>query len=69
MKRYGIRVRLPQGDTLGAPHLLGPDWQSIRWYPTPEARDRALEEMARRLPNYRETDVPTQVLEKVERTE
>ncbi len=69
MKRYGIRVRLPEGDTLTAAHLLGPDWEGTRWYATAEARDRALEDMSRQLPNYRQTDVPTQLLEKIERTE
>ena len=66
MKRYGIRVTLPEGDTLRASHLLGEDWESFRWFATGEARDRAFEDMRRQMPNYRKGDVITQRLEKVE---
>ena len=29
MKKYGIRVTLPQGDTMNAAHLLGENWEEI----------------------------------------
>lgn len=67
MNRYGIRITLPEGDTMGAPHLLGENWESFRWYGTARERDAAYESMLRNLPNYRRGDIVTQVLEKVER--
>lgn len=67
MKRYGIRITLPSGDTMGAAHLLGENWESFRWFDSPAERDAALSEMQRQLPNYRKGDHITQVLEKVER--
>lgn len=67
MKKYGIRVTLPTGDSMSAAHLLGNGWESFRWYTTEEERDHALAEMSRQLPNYRRTDQITQVLERVER--
>ena len=67
MKRYGIRITLPADSTLGAPHLLGPGWESFRWYDNEAARERALADMARELPNYRKGDRVAQVLERVER--
>ena len=45
MKRYGIRITLPPGDTLLAGHLLGEQWESHRWYDTADERDRAYEQM------------------------
>lgn len=65
--RHGIRVTLPEGDPMRAAHLLGDTWQYFRWYETPEARDRALLDMQRQMPNYRKGDLLSQVLEKVER--
>ncbi|MGM0552209.1 MAG: hypothetical protein ACQETK_00125 [Pseudomonadota bacterium] len=67
MKRYGIRIRLPEGSTMSMPHLLGPDWEAYRWYASEEERDQALEDMQRDLPNYRKGDHVAQVLERVER--
>ncbi|WP_017925179.1 MULTISPECIES: hypothetical protein [unclassified Thioalkalivibrio] len=67
MKRYGIRIRLPEGSTMGMPHLLGPDWESYRWYDSEQAREKALADMQRDLPNYRKGDHVSQVLERVER--
>lgn len=66
-KRYGIRITLPPGDPLRAPHLLGPDWESFRWFETAEERDRALAEMQAQLEYYRAGDLPSQVLSKVQR--
>lgn len=67
MKKYGIRVTLPDGDFLSAPEFLGKDFESYRWFETEEERDRALREMKRHMPNYRRTDFATQILEKTER--
>jgi hypothetical protein len=66
-KRYGIRITLPEGDAMGAPHLLGPDWVSYRWFETSEERDRVFDEMQSQLEYYRAGDLPSQVLSKVQR--
>ncbi|MCP5153678.1 MAG: hypothetical protein H6983_05910 [Ectothiorhodospiraceae bacterium] len=66
-KKFGIRVTLPAGDPMAAPHLLGPGWESFRWYDSAEARDHALAEMQRRVVYYRRGDQPSQILEQVER--
>ena len=66
MDRYGIRVTLPSGDVMCAPHLLGPDFEAFRWYGSREARDAAFEEMQRHPDYYRSGDVPTQVLTKID---
>ena len=65
--RYGIRVTLPEGDTMRSPHLLGTDWEGYRWFDTESDRDRAFEEMLRHPLYYRKGDIATQVLAKVER--
>lgn len=62
-KKYGIRISLPQGDTFQ--RLLGEGWERVRWYATEEERDRAYDNIARRHGYYRNTDTPTQVLEKI----
>jgi len=67
MKRYGIKITLPPGDTLAAAHLLGDNWESHRWYDTAAERDRAYDQMLERPPYYRRDENPTQVLAKVER--
>ena len=64
-RRYGIRVTLPPGDTLR--NVLGDDWERVHWYASEAERDRAFEDMAARHGYYRETDTPTQVLEKIVR--
>lgn len=65
--RYGIRIRLEEGSTLAMAHLLGEDFEAYRWYETAEARDRALAEMQRHLPNYRDSDRVRERYERVER--
>jgi hypothetical protein len=67
MKRYGIKITLPPGDALTAPHLLGQDWEGHRWYDTEAERDRAYEQMLERPPYYRLDEDPTQTLVKVQR--
>jgi hypothetical protein len=62
---FGIRVTLPADDTLR--NILGDDWERLHWYPSETDRDIAFSEMAARHGYYRDTDTPTQVLEKVSR--
>lgn len=64
-RTWGIRVSLPAGDTLR--NILGDDWERLHWYPSEAERDEAFEQMAIRHGYYRNTDDPTQVLEKVTR--
>lgn len=64
-RRFGIRVTLPATDTFR--NVLGDDWERIHWFPTEEERDSAFERMTVRHGYYRDTDTPTQVLEKISR--
>lgn len=64
-RRFGIRVTLPPGDTLQK--ILGDDWERLHWYASEAERDQAFENMATRHGYYRETDTPTQILEKIVR--
>lgn len=64
-RRFGIRVSLPSGDTLRK--ILGDDWELLHWYPSEDERDAAYSDMATRHGYYRDTDTPTQVLEKITR--
>ena len=66
MKRYGIKVSLPPGDPMRGAHLLGEDWEGLRWYDSAGERDRAYEQMQRQPAYYRSGDSPTQILSKVE---
>ena len=51
---------------MSAPHLLGDDWETYRWFESAEKRDVAYAEMERQPPYYRKGDSPTVVLEKIE---
>jgi hypothetical protein len=64
-RRFGIRITLPETDTFS--RMLGADWENIHWYVTEAERDRAFDQMATRHGYYRQTDTPTQVLEKISR--
>lgn len=64
-KRFGIRVTLPPGDTFA--RLLGDKWELHHWYASEIERDTKFDQMSKRHGYYRETDNPTQVLEKVVR--
>lgn len=66
-KRYGIRMTLPPDDPMRAPHLLGEDWQSARWFASPAERDVALEKLRREDIFYRRGDRQSLALEAVER--
>jgi hypothetical protein len=67
MKQYGLRGTLPPGDPMLASHLLGPDWHWERWYDSPEARERAWEDLQKPLQYYRQGDRPSQVILRLER--
>lgn len=64
-RKFGIRVALPPGDTFAT--ILGPEWERLHWYASAAERDAAYDDMAGRHGYYRETDTPTQVLEKIVR--
>ncbi len=64
-RRFGIRVTLPPNDTIRK--ILGNDWEKLHWYPSETERDQAFEKMATRHGYYRNTDSPSQVLEKLVR--
>ena len=62
---FGIRVTLPPNDTLRK--LVGDDWERLHWFATEQDRDQAFEKMAERHGYYRNSDSPTQILEKIVR--
>lgn len=64
-RRFGIRVSAPPGDPFT--RLVGEDWATFHWFATREERDRAMGEMAARHRYSRIGDVPSIVLEPVER--
>jgi len=64
-RRFGIRVTLPANDTLRK--VIGDNWERLHWYPSEGARDQAFDSMAIRHGYYRDTDSPTQILEKIVR--
>lgn len=66
-KQYGIRVTLPPTDPMRAPHLLGEDWEVLRWFDSEEERDAVFEDMNRRIEYYRDGDYPSRILAKIER--
>lgn len=66
MKQFGIRITLQPSDTMRAPHLLGEDWESYRWYRTAEERNKAFEKLQRQPPYYQRADNPNLILTKVE---
>lgn len=66
-KQYGIRVTMPESDPLASEHILGPDWESYRWFDNRERRDRIMRDMQREHPYSRPGDKPTIICEKVER--
>ena len=51
---------------MSASHLLGPDFEAVRWYDSREARDEAYSAMRRHPGYYRSGDTPTQVLSKID---
>ena len=68
MKKFGIRIVLPEGDPMSAPHLLGLEWEAFRWFETERERDEAYQRILRQPGYYRRGDTPSQVVTKVERS-
>ncbi len=66
-RRYGIRCTLPSDDPMSAPHLLGPDWESFRWYDSEQERDEAIEEFSREHLYSRKGDKPSVIYTKINR--
>ena len=66
-KPYGIRVRLPAGDTFG--RLLGEDWERFHWFATRAERDAALRDMASKHLYSRHGDRPHLIYEKLQSTD
>lgn len=64
-RRFGIRVTLPPTDTFS--RMLGENWENVHWFTSEEERDRAYVDMATRHGYYRNTDSPSQILEKITR--
>ena len=64
-RTFGIRITLPANDTLRK--ILGEDWEQLHWFSSEAERDEALRKMGERHGYYRNTDTPTQVLEKISR--
>lgn len=64
-RRFGLRLRLPPGDTFGS--ILGNDWTRERWFVSERARDEAIAELRRQHPYYRLGDRPTLQIEKINR--
>lgn len=65
--RYGFRCTLRPDDPMSAPHLLGPDWESFRWYATAQERDAAIEEFSHEHLYSRRGDTPSVIYTKIER--
>ena len=65
LRPYGIRVSLPPGDPVRK--LLGPEWQRLHWYASPQERDAAMADMSRRHEYSRSEDKPALVFQKIEK--
>lgn len=63
-KPYGIRVRLPAGDTFG--RLLGTDWEQFHWFANRAERDATLRDMASEHVYSRSGDRPHLIYEAVQ---
>ncbi|HKS94481.1 MAG TPA: hypothetical protein VJS16_07440 [Gammaproteobacteria bacterium] len=66
-KRFGIRCTLPPDNPMTAPHLLGPAWESYRWFETAEERDAFYADYASEHVYSRRGDLPGVIYTKVER--
>jgi hypothetical protein len=67
MKKFGIRMTMPEHDPMRAPHLLGPGWESYKWFDTEKRRDEDFAVMRREHLYSRRGDVASVVPEKVEK--
>ena len=66
-KRFGIRCSLAPDDPMSAAHLLGPDWESYRWYDTEQQRDIDFDDYSREHLYSRRGDKPSVIYTKVSR--
>ncbi|MGA7964682.1 MAG: hypothetical protein WCB49_02055 [Gammaproteobacteria bacterium] len=66
-KKYGVKITLPADDPMRAPHLLGPDWSSERWFETVSERDAWVAEQRHEHTYSRRGDIVSQLYEKIER--
>ncbi|MEP7312200.1 MAG: hypothetical protein ABI859_06435 [Pseudomonadota bacterium] len=62
---YGLRVSLKPNDPFR--RILGPDWQRLHWFASPQEREAALKEMGRKHEYSRAQDKPALVFTKVEK--
>lgn len=67
MKKFGVKITLPEDDPMRAPHLLGPDWVAYRWFETSEERDAWIEAQRREYVYSRRGDIASQQFERIER--
>jgi hypothetical protein len=65
LRPYGIRISLTPGDPFRK--LLGPEWQRLHWYPSPQERDAAMADMSRRHEYSRSEDKPALIFQKIEK--
>lgn len=63
--RFGIRVSAPPGDPFN--NLVDPGWHREHWFATRAERDSALQDMGARHRYSRGSDLPSLVLEAIER--
>ena len=66
-KRFGVKVELPVSDPLRMPHLLGDDWEGVRWFATTEERDVAMANILKQPGNYRKGDKPSICVSAIDR--
>lgn len=64
-KAWGIRLSLPADDPLRP--LLGDDWHEYQWFAREAERDAKLAQLRRQFVYYRKGDLPSFVLERVNR--
>ncbi|HXH04175.1 MAG TPA: hypothetical protein VNN09_12785 [Candidatus Competibacteraceae bacterium] len=67
--KYGVRMTLPEGDPMRAPHLLGPNWESVRWFASEAEREAFIRAMTGKFDYYRIGDKPSLVVERIEQPE
>lgn len=64
-RTWGLRLSLPGQDPMR--RLLGEDWQEYQWFASERAREAKLAQLERQFVHYRQGDVPSFVLERVNR--
>ncbi|MGH8428398.1 MAG: hypothetical protein ACRES7_10535 [Gammaproteobacteria bacterium] len=66
MKKFGVKITMPEDDPMRAEHLLGPDWAATRWFDTSEERDDWIEEQRHEHLYSRRGDVVSELFEAIE---